>query len=138
MAESLQKICQCKNSKLGLLRGVCVHHSLHLALEFISWRRKPSISVLTFMRDRREMQRVIRGENDNSPGGIRCGFCNRCSRQQFLQQSPIQGEAESEAVLPNSAPMEHELATVIEAWPTLPEPIKAGILAMVQAASSVG
>jgi len=51
-----------------------------------------------------------------------------------LRQSPKQGEAESEAVCRNSAPFDPELAAVVEAWPTLPEPIKAGILAMVQAA----
>jgi hypothetical protein len=47
-----------------------------------------------------------------------------------LQQSPIQGEA----VWPNSGPMDADLAAVVEAWPTLPEAIKAGILAMVRAA----
>ncbi len=34
----------------------------------------------------------------------------------------------------NSAP---DLAKVIEAWPSLPEPVKAGILAMVQAQDKV-
>ena len=52
-----------------------------------------------------------------------------------LQQSPIRGEAESEAVCPNSGPIDAELAAVMEAWPTLPEAIKMGILAMVRAAA---
>lgn len=48
-----------------------------------------------------------------------------------LQQTPIRGEAESEAVSPNSGPMDADLAAVFDAWPTLPEAIKAGILAMI-------
>jgi len=55
-----------------------------------------------------------------------------------LQQSPIQGEAESEAVWPNSGPLDAGLAAVVEAWPKLPEPIKAGIVAMVRAAGGAG
>ena len=51
-----------------------------------------------------------------------------------LRQSPKQGEAESEAVFANSIPIDADLAAVVEAWQTLPEPIKAGILAMIQAA----
>jgi hypothetical protein len=46
-----------------------------------------------------------------------------------LRQPPIAGEAKSEAVCPDS-----DLRTVIEAWPTLPRPIKAGILAMIRVA----
>ena len=33
------------------------------------------------------------------------------------------------------APMPPDLAAVVAAWPTLPEPVKAGILAMVKAVS---
>ena len=51
-----------------------------------------------------------------------------------LRQSPIQNEAESEAVWPNSSPIDADLAAVVDAWPKLPEAIKAGILAMVRAA----
>jgi hypothetical protein len=47
-----------------------------------------------------------------------------------LRQSPNQGEAESEAVCPDS-----DLKAVIAAWPVLPDAIKAGILAMVRTAS---
>ena len=32
----------------------------------------------------------------------------------------------------------HELAEIIDAWPTLPEPIRAGILAMIRSASGKG
>jgi len=47
-----------------------------------------------------------------------------------LRQSQIRGEAESEAVCPNS-----DLKTIIDAWPALPYVIKVGILAMVRTAS---
>ena len=46
-----------------------------------------------------------------------------------LQKSANQGEAESEAVWPDS-----DLKAVVEAWPSLPAAIKAGILALVRAA----
>jgi hypothetical protein len=39
---------------------------------------------------------------------------------------------------PQPALCSAELADVIAAWPTLPEPIKAGILAMVKAATGAG
>ena len=47
-------------------------------------------------------------------------------QENSLEQTPNQREAESEAVGPDS-----DLKTVIEAWPRLPEAIKAGILAMI-------
>jgi len=40
---------------------------------------------------------------------------------------------QQEPCLPPSLPESAELAAVITAWPTLPEPVKAGILAMVKA-----
>ena len=44
---------------------------------------------------------------------------------------PAPGGAESGALTPNISPA---LAALIDAWPTLPEAIRAGILAMVRAA----
>jgi hypothetical protein len=39
---------------------------------------------------------------------------------------------------PDTVPLAPDLAAVVSAWPTLPEPIRAGILAMVRAASGEG
>jgi hypothetical protein len=55
-----------------------------------------------------------------------------------LQQTPNEGEAESEAVWANCGPMKADLAAVVDAWSMLPEAIKAGILAMVRAACNGG
>lgn len=43
-----------------------------------------------------------------------------------------QSGADSGAVFASSIPIDADLAAVFEAWPTLPEAIKAGILALVQ------
>ena len=45
-----------------------------------------------------------------------------------------QSGAESGALGAENAPIDPELAAVVDAWPALPEAIKAGILAMVTAA----
>ena len=45
-----------------------------------------------------------------------------------------QSGAECGALAAPKATLDPQLAAVVEAWPTLPEPIKAGILAMVRAA----
>jgi hypothetical protein len=45
-----------------------------------------------------------------------------------------QGGAESGAPAPESTPIDPALAALIDAWPTLSEPLRAGILAMVRAA----
>jgi hypothetical protein len=47
---------------------------------------------------------------------------------------PDPGGAESGAVLTQPPILAPELAALIDAWPRLPEPIKAGIMAMVRAA----
>lgn len=47
---------------------------------------------------------------------------------------PQPGGAESGALGAREAPSDPELAAVVDAWPTLAEPIRAGILAMVRAA----
>lgn len=45
-----------------------------------------------------------------------------------LAQSEKRGEAESEAVWPDS-----DLKAVVDAWPSLPEAIRAGIVALIRA-----
>jgi hypothetical protein len=47
--------------------------------------------------------------------------------------NPGSGGAKSGAVAPELAP---DLAAVVDAWPTLPEPIRRAILALVRAAKS--
>jgi hypothetical protein len=44
---------------------------------------------------------------------------------------PPQSGAESGAPGARKAPLDPELAAVVDAWPALPEAIKAGILAMI-------
>ena len=46
----------------------------------------------------------------------------------------LPGGAKSGALADNSGPADSELAQLITAWPSLPEAIKAGIMAMVKAA----
>jgi hypothetical protein len=47
-----------------------------------------------------------------------------------------QGGAESGAPILANLSIAPELAALIDAWPSLPEPIKAGILALVRAAGA--
>ena len=51
-----------------------------------------------------------------------------------LHTSPDSGGAESGAESPNSGQFDVDLQRVIDAWPALPQAVKAGVLAMVQAA----
>ena len=44
------------------------------------------------------------------------------------------GDAESDALSKDSDPIDADLAALIDAWPTLPQSIKAGILAVIRAA----
>jgi hypothetical protein len=48
----------------------------------------------------------------------------------------VQGGAESGALGVENTPVDAQLASVVEVWPKLSEPIKAGILAMIQAAGA--
>ena len=48
----------------------------------------------------------------------------------------LTGEAESEAVGPNSRPADLDLALVVAAWPTLPADVKTWIVATAAASSS--
>ena len=46
------------------------------------------------------------------------------------------GDAQSDALSANSAPVDPDLAAITAAWPGLPAALKAGIVAMVNAAKS--
>jgi hypothetical protein len=48
--------------------------------------------------------------------------------------NPVPGGAQSGALTPTKSNIDTDLAAVIRAWPSLPEAIRAGILAMVRAA----
>ena len=48
--------------------------------------------------------------------------------------NPAPGGAESGALAPKTPAIDPALAALIDAWPTLPDAIRAGILAMVRAA----
>jgi hypothetical protein len=49
-------------------------------------------------------------------------------------QFPASGAAKASVALCPPVPADADLGAVVEAWPNLPEPIRAGILAMVKAA----
>ena len=53
-------------------------------------------------------------------------------------KTPVSGTggAESGAVGAENAPIDPDLANIIDAWPTLPEGVKAGITAMVEGAAA--
>jgi hypothetical protein len=55
------------------------------------------------------------------------------SKNKDLRDSQNASGAESGAVSPISGPIDPDLQRVIDAWPNLPEAVKAGIVAMVKA-----
>jgi len=52
--------------------------------------------------------------------------------------NPAKRAAKSGSTGPESAAIDPELRAVVDAWPTLPDAIKAGISAMVRAAAQSG
>ena len=52
--------------------------------------------------------------------------------------NPAKRAARSDAPEPKNAAIDPELRAVADAWPTLPDAVKAGILAMVRAAAQSG
>jgi hypothetical protein len=52
--------------------------------------------------------------------------------------SAIQSDAKSGAFGAEYCPCDADLAVVVEAWPSLPEALRAGILAMIRASRSAG
>ena len=71
--------------------------------------------------------------NKCSPGGIRSDFPNRQFCQRFTATANSR-RSRIRSSLAQFCPNRTRLAAVVEAWPTLPEAIKAGILAMIRAA----
>ena len=61
-----------------------------------------------------------------------------CHNQQEPQQVTETTNSVLPSGLPDSVPIDPDLAAVVEAWPKLPEAIKAGILAMIRAAGGAG
>jgi len=65
----------------------------------------------------------------NGWGGIRT-YPENADKTSLLSESG----AKSGALDAENGPKDPDLGAIIDAWPTLPEPIKDGILAMVRAA----
>ena len=66
------------------------------------------------------------------PPGLEPGTLSACTGSE-LQKTRDQPGAESGAVRAESQSYNPDLAAVVTAWPTLPEAVTAGILALVQA-----
>ena len=66
------------------------------------------------------------------PPGLEPPNVNPCNHS-TLRESANQRAAESGAVDAESGDIDPELAAVVEAWPTLPKAVKAGIMAFIQA-----
>ena len=58
-------------------------------------------------------------------------------KHKHLQQSIDEKAQKSKVFGAKSKQIPPELADIIDAWPDLPEPVKAGILAMVKAAGNL-
>jgi len=69
------------------------------------------------------------------PQGLEPKYVTTCGNKDLQNPSP-EGGAESGAVSPISGRVDARLRRVIDAWPDLPEAVKAGILAMVKASGS--
>lgn len=57
-----------------------------------------------------------------------------CSNDKHLREAGNESAAESGAVHRQTGPEDPDLARIIDAWPDLPEAVRVGIMAMVQAA----
>jgi hypothetical protein len=79
---------------------------------------------------------MIREPLQDEPMGIEVPESASATREisRSLRHRSIPGAAKSGATLPESAERDRDLATVIEALPTLPEVIRTGFLAMIRAA----
>jgi len=70
-----------------------------------------------------------------TPTGLEPKYVTTCGDKELQNPSPESG-AESGAVSPLSGRVDARLQRVIDAWPNLPEAVKAGIVAMVKARGS--
>ena len=64
--------------------------------------------------------------------GLEFSRLSACSRKE-LQQSSGAGGAESGSLPPDSAQTDPDLRRLVDAWPTLPDAVKADILGMIEA-----
>ena len=62
----------------------------------------------------------------------------KCSNDNGLQDSAESGTTPSTTTVQENSPIDPDLAAVIDAWPALPDAVKAGIVAMVGAAKGAG
>jgi hypothetical protein len=60
----------------------------------------------------------------------------RCDEGETSGKAHERGEAESEAVSPELATTDLQLAALVTTWPTLPPAIKAGIVALIRVAAN--
>jgi hypothetical protein len=71
------------------------------------------------------------------PTGFEQGFVSDTDAS-HLRQSAKSSAAKSGASSDGSTLCDRELAEVIESWPALPDPIKAGVIALIRAARPPG
>jgi hypothetical protein len=81
---------------------------------------------------------VLRYDTQASTGPTRLraefdcqGDSNFCSISREIRKVDPKAAQNPAQLPPVSAPLDRDLAKIIEAWPTLPDPVRAGIVAMV-------
>ena len=68
--------------------------------------------------------------------GRGAGRCRQGQDFPGKRQEATEGGAKSGAVSADCSPTDPDLAHILDAWPTLPQAVRAGILALVRAAAA--
>ena len=83
---------------------------------------------------------VVAAENGRAGAVARTAVFKTAAQNAQVSENKTTYENASEALSGEltafSPPLDDDLAEIVEAWPTLPEPIRAGIVAMVRATGS--